>query len=94
MFAFSAVMLTASLTVSCGPQEDPEIAVASVSLSQSSVALEVGGTADLTATISLSNATEKNMTWSSSNQSVATVVSGKVTAVGEGSATITAMAGG
>jgi uncharacterized protein YjdB/thiol-disulfide isomerase/thioredoxin len=94
LFAFSAVMLAASLTVSCGPQEDPEIAVASVSLSQSSVALEVGGTADLTATVSPSNATEKNVTWSSSNQSVATVVSGKVTAVGEGTAMITAMAGG
>ncbi len=59
LFAFSAVMLAASLAVSCGPQEDPEIAVASVSLSQSAVTLEVGGTSNLTATVQPSNATNK-----------------------------------
>ena len=94
LFAFSAVMLAASLAVSCGPQEDPEIAVASVSLSQSAVTLEVGGTSNLTATVQPSNATNKVVSWSTSNQSVATVNNGTVTAVAEGTATITATAGG
>ena len=94
LFAFSAVMLAASLAVSCGPQEDPEIAVASVSLSQSAVTLEVGGTSNLTATVQPSNATNKVVNWSTSNQSVATVNNGTVTAVAEGTATITATAGG
>lgn len=80
--------------VSCGPKEDPEIAVASVSVSQGSVTLEVGGSTNLTATVSPSNATQKTVTWSSSNQAVATVNNGTVTAVSPGTATITVMAGG
>ena len=87
-------MLAAGLMVSCGPQEDPEISVASVSISQSSVSIRPGGTVSLTATVNPSNATNKTVTWSSSNQSVATVSDGTVTAVGEGSAMITATAGG
>ncbi|MBR5176263.1 MAG: Ig-like domain-containing protein [Bacteroidales bacterium] len=94
VITFSAVLLMAGLTASCGPKEDPEVAVASVSLSQSSVALDPGGSVNLTATVSPSNATNKTVTWSSSNQSVATVNNGTVTAVGAGSATITATAGG
>ena len=44
----------------------------------------------MTATIAPSNATNKTVTWTSSNTSVATVSSGKVTAVAAGTATITA----
>ena len=90
-----AVMFIASAAfISCGPEEDPEVAVSGVSVSQSSLTLEPGGTANLTATVSPSNATDKTVTWSSSNQSVATVSGGTVTAVGEGTATITAAASG
>ena len=89
-----AAAISVCFLASCGPQEDPEIAVASVSLSQSAVTLEVGGTSNLTATIQPSNATNKAVSWSTSNQSVATVNNGTVTAVAEGTATITATAGG
>ena len=52
--------------------------------------LTVGETAQLTATVSPSNATNKKVNWSSSDEGVATVDgNGKVTAVGYGIATIT-----
>lgn len=80
-----------SIVESCGPAEVP---VSSVSLNQSSLSLEIGATANLTATVNPSDATDKTVVWSSSNPSVATVSSGTVTAVAEGSAMITATAGG
>lgn len=83
-----------AMVIACGPKEDPEIAVTGVSLSPTTVALDVGGTSNLTATVQPSNATNKSVNWSTSNQSVATVNNGTVTAVGEGTATITATAGG
>ncbi len=75
--------------------QEAEVKVSSVSLNDSSVSLVVGETVQLRASIQPSNATEKDITWASSKQSVATVSnSGLVTAVAEGSATITASAGG
>ncbi|MBR4756941.1 MAG: Ig domain-containing protein [Bacteroidales bacterium] len=70
------------------------IAVTQISLNEISIALEVGGTLTLTATVSPSDATDKTVSWSSSDKSVATVENGKITGVEEGSATITATAGG
>ena len=62
----------------------------SVSLDQNTLSLEEGDTAQLTETVLPSNATDKSVSWSSSNTSVATVSStGLVTAVSAGSATIT-----
>ena len=68
---------------------DP-VAVTGVSLDESDIALTVGGTQTLTATVAPSNATNKAVTWSSDDEDVATVSSaGLVTAVGVGTATIT-----
>ena len=65
------------------------VAVTGISL-KSSTSLTVGGKEFLSATISPSSATNQNVTWSSSNTSVATVSpGGLVTAVAAGSATIT-----
>ena len=70
------------------------VPVTSVSLSNTSIALTETETFQLTATVNPSNATDKTVTWSSSNPTVATVSgNGLVTAVKEGSATITAKAG-
>ncbi|MCL2502471.1 MAG: Ig-like domain-containing protein, partial [Bacteroidales bacterium] len=67
-----------------------EIPVVSVSLSQTSTTLTVGSTQQLSATISPADATNKEVTWSSSASNVAAVSSlGLVTAVAAGSATIT-----
>ena len=88
------LLLCFALIASCGPKEDPVIAVTGISLDQSSLTLDIGGTANLTATVSPSNATNKAVSWSTSNQSVATVNNGTVTAVAAGTVTITATAGG
>lgn len=71
------------------------VAVTSVAVSPTSLNLEVGQTGTLTATVKPDNATNKTVTWTTSNDKVATVDNnGVVTAVGKGTATITAAAGG
>lgn len=66
------------------------VSVIGVSLSKSSLNIEVGTTYSLHATVTPNNATEQSVSWSSNNTSVATVdQSGKVTAVKAGTATIT-----
>jgi len=64
--------------------------VTGVTLDKSKLTLAVGGNAMLTATVSPTNATNKGVTWSSSDTSVATMdTNGKVTGVKTGTATIT-----
>ena len=66
------------------------VAVTGVSLSKSTISLTEGGSETLTATVTPSNATNKSVSWKSSDASVASVDNnGKVTAVKAGSATIT-----
>lgn len=78
-----------------GPVTPTNIPVSSVSLSKTSAELEIGNTLQLTATVSPSNATDKSVTWSSSNTTAATVTpTGFVAANAEGTANITATAGG
>ena len=66
------------------------IPVTGVSLNKASTTLTVGDTETLTATVAPEDATNKAVTWSSNDSTVATVdESGKVTAVAPGEATIT-----
>ena len=74
-------------------QGNQKVAVSSVSLNKTSVTLTEGESEVLNATVKPDNATDKTVTWSSSDASVAKVENGKVTAVKAGSATITAKAG-
>lgn len=69
------------------------VAVTSVELNKTSTSITVGGTETLTATVKPENATDKSVTWTSSNTDVASVDKGVVTAVAVGEATITAKAG-
>jgi uncharacterized repeat protein (TIGR02543 family) len=67
-----------------------EVPVESISLNKTSATLNISDTISLVKTIKPSNATNKEVTWKSSNKSVATVSgSGVVTAVSSGTATIT-----
>lgn len=66
-----------------------DVAVTGVTLDKTSASLTVGGTETLTATVNPDDATDKTVTWKSSDESVATVDDGVVTAVAAGTATIT-----
>ena len=85
---------TAAITVTAAPPAP----VASVAVSPSTPSIQVGGTAQLSATTRDANGvvlTGRAIAWSSSNTGVATVSSsGLVTAVAAGSATITATSEG
>ena len=71
------------------------VPVESISLNKTSLTLDKGQSETLVATISPTDATENTVTWGSSNDDRATVdANGKVTALGAGSVTITAKAGG
>ena len=70
-----------------------EIPATGISLSKSNTSITVGETEQLTVTFTPSDATDKSLTWTTSDSSVATVSStGLVTAISEGTATITAIA--
>ena len=80
---------TASVNVTV--KENPNIVnPTDITLDPESLTLSEGGSASITATVSPSNATNKTVTWHSDNDSVATVSNGKVTAVSQGTANITA----
>ena len=67
-----------------------KVSVESISLNQTKVSLEKGKTTTLVATVKPTNATNKAVTYKSSNESVAKVDSkGVITAVAKGTATIT-----
>ncbi len=61
-----------------------------VGLNKTSTSIGVGYTETLTATLAPATASNQNISWTSSDTDVATVANGIVTAVAEGSATITA----
>ena len=83
----SVISNAATLTVQAKPAP---VSVTGVSLDKATLELYTGDTATLTATVEPDNATNKAVTWESSDTTVATVQDGTVTAVKAGEATITA----
>ncbi len=81
---------TATCSVKVKAKDHP---VESVELNKTSASLKVGETTTLTATVKPDNASDKTVTWTSSDSSVASVENGVVTAKKIGTATITAKAG-
>ncbi len=66
------------------------VPVTGISLDKTSLTLAVGESETLTATITPEDATNKNVSWTSSDPLVATVENGRITGVKPGSVTITA----
>ncbi|MGN1233623.1 MAG: Ig domain-containing protein, partial [Candidatus Cryptobacteroides sp.] len=90
---------TASITVkagektaSCKVTVEPT-PVTSVTLDKDNVTLKVGEKATLQATVGPEDATDKAVTWTSSDPTVATVEDGVITALKLGTTSITAKAG-
>jgi hypothetical protein len=86
IFLLVLVMLT-STACSTTP---PTIAVSAVILSSESLDMTVGDTHQLSCTILPKDATNRSVTWQSSNSSIAKVTNGRVVAQQPGEVTITA----
>lgn len=92
LIALFTILMSVSLiaTYSCKKEKDKSVAVTEVRLNKASVTLVEGDTEELMATVMPENATDKGIEWKSDNESVATVSqAGLVTAIKDGSATIT-----
>lgn len=85
---------TFNLVVSSGSGGNPDpstVSVTGVAISKTTLDLVTGESGQLSATVAPSDASNKNVTWSSSSPDVVSVdQNGKATAVGPGTATITA----
>ncbi len=83
-----------SATCNVSVEKEDMIPVTSVTLNKTSLNLKKGQNEVLTATVSPDNATDKSVSWSSSDATVSSVdQNGKVTALKSGNVTITAKAG-
>ncbi len=76
-------------TASCNVTVTAVVNVTSVSLNKTETSLFVGENETLTATVSPDGATNKNISWESSDPTVVSVVDGELTALKAGTATIT-----
>lgn len=72
------------------PKPPAEVKVTNITLDTRYLRLNAGETRELRFTVYPYNATDKTLTWTSSNEDVATVENGVITAIGRGSAYITA----
>ena len=86
----TAVLFAAMCFSSC----EQDVEVVSIELNETTLTLAIDSSFVLTATVKPDNATDKTVTWTSGNPLVARVENGIVTAVAEGTAIITATAGG
>jgi len=76
--------------VSCEVTVTPDDGLKGIAFDASEIQLETGQSRDLTVVFTPEYAANKNVTWASSDASVASVSDGKVVALKEGTATITA----
>ena len=92
----------ASVTATCGGKtasckvtvKKAVVEVTSITISETSLNLTEGDTKTITATVNPSDATDKTINWTSSDNNVATVSNGTITAKAPGNATIQASCGG
>ena len=96
LLAWAGVILSAGLVFSCTPNEGPggekKVPATSLTLDKDKLEMTVRETATLTATVLPENTTDR-LEWKSSEETVAVVADGEVTALAPGEAVITASAG-
>ena len=86
----TAITMDGGYTATCSVTvQAPVVNVESVSLNPDSLTLSIGQSESIEFSVFPENATNRNVTWSSSDDSVATVEEGVITAVNAGTATIT-----
>ena len=91
LLVLALVAMASFLFVGCLPTVP--VAVTGVTLDQATMTLTAGGaTGTLVETVAPADATDKTVTWSSSDEAVATVANGTVTPLTEGTTTITVTA--
>ena len=90
---FKVVSLDGSKSAECvvnvTTKTEEKISVSGVELNVNTLSLQEGNSELLTATVTPEDAEDKSVIWSTSNASVVEVDNGKVTAIGEGTATVT-----
>ena len=74
---------------SYGDKEQIAVLATGITLDKTTAELEVGGKLTLAATLSPENVTDKTLVWTSSDETIATVKDGEVTALKAGEVTIT-----
>ncbi|MDR1023032.1 MAG: Ig-like domain-containing protein [Prevotellaceae bacterium] len=92
-------LFTVVAVCSCNKDDDEKkepisVEVMEVALNKTAITLFVDSSETLTAVVVPDSATDKIVTWTTSDASKVTVIGGTITAVAEGTATITAIAGG
>ena len=92
LLAMLLVFATCFALTACNDEDPPAsepVLATKIQISDSALSLKIGDEETLTATVNL-NATNRDVEWLTSDANVATVANGVVTAVGAGTATITA----
>lgn len=101
LIAVALTALTAFTFISCEKEDnkkeeppvvDETVAVTGITLDQTTLSLKEGDQVTLTATVAPENASDKSISWKSSDENVATVTDGVVKALSGGTATITVTA--
>ncbi len=89
MIALGWYAMAISIAYNNNEVVDPAVPVTGITVNPTTATLFVGGSTSITPTVSPSNATNKSVTWTSSNTGVATVSNEVVTAIKGGTVTIT-----
>ena len=89
LLTFITALISLGFTACSDDDDLKDVSVTGVTITPSTLTLKTGTTGTLTATVVPKNATVTTVSWNSSDTNVATVEKGVVTAVSEGSTTIT-----
>lgn len=89
----SFVLASLLMLIACNPESSSDVIATAIKLNTNELILEKGGNEVLSVTYTPSNTTKKDITWVSSNTSVATVNDGIVVGVAPGSTDIIAKCG-